>query len=34
VELDLDGVHRRYRVVSVERKLPPHDAGTETPAPV
>ncbi len=29
VELDLDGARCRYRVVSVERKLPPHDAGAE-----
>ena len=34
VELEFDGTHRRYRVVSVERKLPPHDAGAETAAPV
>jgi transcription elongation factor GreA len=33
VDLDLDGALRRYRVVSVERKLPPHDAGAETAAP-
>jgi transcription elongation GreA/GreB family factor len=30
VSLELDGVRRDYRVVSVERKLPPHDAGAET----
>jgi transcription elongation factor GreA len=29
VELDLDGARRRYRVVSVERKLPPHAGETE-----
>ena len=34
VELEIDGTMRRYRVVSVERKLPPHDAGAETVAPV
>jgi transcription elongation factor GreA len=34
VEIDIDGARRRYRVVSVERKLPPHDAGAETVAPV
>ena len=33
VDLDVDGARRRYRVVSVERKLPPHDAGAETVAP-
>jgi transcription elongation GreA/GreB family factor len=33
VELEIDGARRRYRVVSVERKLPPHDAGTEASAP-
>ena len=32
VELDLEGEHRRYRVVSVERKLPPH-AQTPVTAP-
>jgi transcription elongation factor GreA len=30
VSLELDGERRDYRVVSVERKLPPHDAGAET----
>jgi transcription elongation GreA/GreB family factor len=29
VELDLDGARRRYRVVSIERKLPPHAGETE-----
>jgi transcription elongation factor GreA len=32
VELEVDGATRRYRVVSVERRLPPHEAGAETPA--
>jgi transcription elongation factor GreA len=29
VELDVDGAPRRYRVISVERKLPPHDSNAE-----
>jgi len=33
VELDVDDMRQRYRVVSIERKLPPHEAGTETAAP-
>jgi transcription elongation factor GreA len=32
VELELDGAPRRYRVVSVERKLPPHAGETEPAA--
>ena len=32
VELEVDDARRRYRVVSVERKLPPHDAGAEAEA--
>jgi transcription elongation factor GreA len=32
VELDMGGAPRRYRVVSVERRLPPHDAGAEAEA--
>jgi transcription elongation factor GreA len=33
VELEVDDTRQRYRVVSIERKLPPHEAGTETAAP-
>ena len=33
IEIDIDGARRRYRVVSIERRLPPHEAGTETAAP-
>src|SRR5206468_3035869 len=34
-EIDLEAAEgrRRYRVVSIERRLPPHEAGTETAAP-
>ncbi len=32
VELPADGASTRYRVVSVERKLPPHEAETADPA--
>jgi transcription elongation factor GreA len=33
IEIDIDGARRRYRVISIERRLPPHEAGTETAAP-
>ncbi|MGH7731214.1 MAG: GreA/GreB family elongation factor, partial [Candidatus Eiseniibacteriota bacterium] len=33
VELVVEDTRQRYRVVSIERKLPPHEAGTETAAP-
>jgi transcription elongation factor GreA len=33
VELEVGAAPQRYRVVSIERKLPPHEAGTETAAP-
>jgi len=33
VELEVDDTRQRYRVVSIERKLPPHEAGAETAAP-
>ena len=33
IDLDVEGARRRYRVISIERRLPPHEAGTETAAP-
>ena len=33
VELEVGGARARYRVISIERKLPPHEAGAETAAP-
>jgi transcription elongation factor GreA len=33
VDLEVEGARRRYRVVSVEPKLPPHDAGAEASGP-
>ena len=33
VELEVDSERQRYRVVSIERRLPPHEAGSETTAP-
>jgi len=33
IDLEVAGAQRRYRVVSIERRLPPHEAGAETTAP-
>lgn len=33
IDLEVEGGRRRYRVVSIERRLPPHEADTETAAP-
>jgi transcription elongation factor GreA len=33
VEIDVDGTRQRYRVVSIERRLPPHESGAETATP-
>ena len=33
VDLEVGGAPQRYRVISIERKLPPHEASTETSTP-